>query len=542
MKIKFQLNGTLSLGYSIDEILDFIDDLSIKIDHFQIENNRLISNLVYDFKTGNGQEKIGIIKITDTLFPRKEKLEHIINCEILIEDTLKHELKSITSIFNVELELFKSSLKRYFICKGKNNYRKKYFSRCFWVSDCQSKIINQVLSSKFYSLENKLREVINEVLTYNLGSDWSAEYTRIYKLSRSSTDYIKKVSIFKDIEHDLTMLLTDELADIIMSPGISLSNDANNIEKINDVLEQIMIDAFNKNGKISDTQFRENIKNSSLFNKEANSLHEEFFSHLDQSGDRMLKNLWEDATKRRNHIAHNKPLDIDFYIKTEQQFNKIEILLDDYLAQFDLIEKEVELVSISKEWGSEEDYLLKVSGEIENPDNEQVPSTCQNDDGENDNFDLDLFESHQAFAEEEAGVYVRSDKEIVNLIGEIVDTQIDRLFELANDLDLIITKNNSFGEETILLEVEHEMIENNTMKIETIYQNIDSSRGAVSEIRIIVKVDDQDYEECFIKYTNPDYEFNEHQSNYMPTIREDLDIHDFNELIEKMIEYLDNNF
>lgn len=542
MKIKFQLKESISTGYNIEELIDFVDNLPIEIAGFDTDNNVLSSELNYNFNRERKKEKIGIIKITDVVFPRKEKLEHIINCEIRIDENFRDELKDINSVFNIDLEHFKATLKRYFICKGKHNYREKYFSRCFWVADCQSEFINQALSSKFYLLENKLREVINEVLTYSLGVDWSSEHTRIYNLTRNATDYVKKVSIFKDIEHDLNMLLTDELADIIMNPGISLSNDANNIETINKVLEEIMSEAFNKNGKIKDEHFRNNVKNSSLFNKEANSLHEDFFAQLDKNGDRMLKNLWDDATKRRNHIAHNKPLDIEFYNKTERQFDQTEALLDEYLTQFSLVERETEIVRIVKEWSSKGEYLSK-SAEIEaSKEAQKDTSICQIKHIETDPSDELQFESYQELAEEEAGVHIRSDDEIIDFLGEVVDTKIDMLFEIANDLDLIININNSFGDATILLDVKHEMIENKTMVIEVVHQNINSSSGADSEVRIEAKVDGEIYKCCRIKYTNPEYEFNESQSNYMPIISEYLDDNEFNDLIDEIITLLEVDF
>lgn len=415
-----------------------------------------------------------------------------------------------------------------------------------WLEDFQSEHFNKILANDFYLLENKYREVINEILTYNLGSSWSDKYTKVYNLPRKESiyDYKQKVSIFKDIDANLFTLLTGEISDIIMKPTVTVVND----ENYKEVLEEIMKDAFSKDNVISDKKLRDKIKDNEIFDKKSNSLYEDFFAKLifKEEGNRMLKNLWEDIVKRRNHIAHNKPIDIIFYKKTKSDFEHIKDLLDGYMENFYKLETECESLKIPEKWNLKNDFL-KLTNDTTTNNNETKENDCI--DRKIDNHYLketvvyeEIDNDYEELFQEEAGIDVLSGDEISELMGENIDEKVDLLFEKANELDLIITTNNSFNFSNILLEVEHKLIKNRTMKIAVLYTMINDSRGGTSEVEITSEIDGVNHRRCKVRYTNPDYEYNEEQSNYMPSVLSVLEIEDLDELIEDLDEYLDEEF
>lgn len=526
--VEFLLVNQISEGYNTEELLDYLSVTSFVLEKVENQNNEAELKLFYFFE--EEKKEVGKILVTEILRSSSNNtFENMVKCIIVISDVCYiNKMNVIQSAFSIDFEKLKVCLKEYFTKKGKLDYREKYFKKCLWLKDEQSCLISAELSKKIYRLENKLRSVIEEIFCTKIGYNWANDHAKVYTTGRDVGDYKQKVKYFKDIDMMMNNLLTNEVIELIMDSNITLSDNTKNIIMVEKELNKLLPEIFDINGKTSDSKLRKALQSSSLFDKESHSLFDKYINEYSQSGNRNLKNQWDEITKRRNHIAHNKPLDIHFYEESIIVFNKVTDILDQIINKFreEIIREKVILVpKFEESWKSKSSYE-KIK-EIVDEENEKA------------------MDHEEHIAELESGVSVATEEEIIEIFEEYMNEKIDELFEILNNSNFDIIKNNNFDDKVVLLKGEYRLNRKLYIEISSDIILVDGSQGGTSEVEITIKLNglenNKEYKER-ISFINSEYEFNNEQGNYMPIIESELQIIDFENRTDEIVSEIENEF
>lgn len=212
--------------------------------------------------------------------------------------------------YNIKnLEELKIKIKNILLKKinqeGENN-------KCYWLKDLQIEEMSINLYSDFHRLENQLRSFINKVLCNAIGCNWLNEILH-YLPSRLEEKHTRgksrrgQVSSFSNVDDFLFSLDTGDLIDIIKLEIKEM--DYREIKKLDSCLKSL-----------------EKEKNIDSFLSKINSMKEvrvdfwknHFKNYLKES----FIECWADFEKNRNHVMHNKPLDVKAYQKSKKIYLK----------------------------------------------------------------------------------------------------------------------------------------------------------------------------------------------------------------------------
>lgn len=468
------------------------------------------------------EEIIGEISFAQINFAVSDKIEHILNVDIRVNN-VNGQFDDILNQTNKDFEKFKNVVKNYFLRNDGNTY----FMRCSLYEDFQSKKINEKLSALFYDVENKFREIIDKILTIEVGCNWNDDIVDVYNLLKKKGEYCKEVEVFKNIDEKLFNLLTDQLFEIIGPPELILSPDVANSDFVKKELANALGVLIDKN--VTNEKRVQFFKESQLFTSGNDSYLNLYFSNLYMdSGDRMFQNKWQEATKKRNHIAHNKPLDLHFYKSADTLFRELLSEFDRFMTEYQY-RRNIEQVNIS---------IPDLSFLVEQRDFDDGFTSDEISDLE-DELRLVEEENLAQIAENEAGIRVRNRTEIIDLIGSVINEKIDSLFSTLYDNDANILVNNSFGEGGVLLEANHRYLKDKGIKISVQELHVDESKGSRSYVILKQVIPDEEIQFFEIEYLNGDYYYNEDQCNYMPKQEDSLNAGLFIKHIEIIIETID---
>lgn len=158
------------------------------------------------------------------------------------------------------------------------------WEKCAWTFDNDALNYSKELYSEIYTLENHLRQFIDELLTRKLGISWWETYvgskTKKYS-SHSRTKYVELAPFFNDINLDLMSINIDDLRKII-----NTGKDFN---------------------KVQSKAFK-------------NNLWKDIFSNYFSED---ISAILERFADNRNHVVHNKLIDAVAYSKIKDNFREV---------------------------------------------------------------------------------------------------------------------------------------------------------------------------------------------------------------------------
>lgn len=361
-----------------------------------------------------------------------------------------------------------------------------------WLMDKDSEILSTKLYPEIYITENLTRQFINELMIKKYGVDWWNTLVP-KKITKKHKDrlggYKSIVTQFKNIDEKLMSIDTGELMDLIYLKGSLWVPTYDN--RINEFLNGTM--ELN-NSRIKEILSKQNTDHYNLWT--------DLFSHY-------LPNNFKDKFKRftdnRNHVMHNKLID---------------------RAAFKIIRDSITEVNLDIQ-----EALNKMSSELISEEEQRINIAMIRQ------FSEEQAYTEQMIAEEEAGVIVRTDEDILSQFEENITSYLydfndllrfrDYLsmtvhpFELRQEACEVITVTRNYDQKEIVLLGE--------------IQDLSSNPGSSS----IVNLYFEDYEEKYtVEYINGEYEFNEEQSNYMPVVLDQFILNE-EELTKFLLENID---
>jgi len=238
--------------------------------------------------------------------------------------------------YDKELEGIKLFVKEAWIKKVKKRGRGCNY-KVVWLEDTQSLMLSNSCYLKINLVENLLRKLINQIMIYRCGLNWreillNSKIENKY-LGRTG-NYKQLVQGFQNVDDFLLSLDADDLTTIMnyeqeFIDMRDLSIEFNKLE--NKVGEE---DKSYPNAKKIENLFDKLLKNSK---RKSKSIWEIYFSDLfdvknryERYGEKSpniieskFREDWQKLCQYRNHVAHNKFIDYDFYKKLLNQIENI---------------------------------------------------------------------------------------------------------------------------------------------------------------------------------------------------------------------------
>lgn len=357
---------------------------------------------------------------------------------------------------------------------------------CIWLSDIQSSNYANELYLEIHNVENRLRQFINLVMINHLGVKWWDTYAPKKvkeKYSARQVAYKRVAPSYANVSDKLLSIDTEDLLSLMTYEIKKINN--NSLQTINTLIDSIketgnirmvaaeyekFVEAIKKECEVEYSIWKE------IFNK---YFPEEFI------------NDWEDFSKNRNHIAHNKLIDTAAY-KT------IKKSIDIVANRIDTAEKTFENSVLSDE---EKEKIKELEAILE--------------------FDTSTVEKD--IMEAETGVSINNIEEIEDILNENIMNMISDLKDsiyFRNDLNVEITDFSVIVSSGTIIEVSS-VFNDSKVKID-IVKDLDDSPGSESKVYLKLDVDSETIEEAQIIYQNGEANFEEELGYYMPVHQNEL--------------------
>ena len=351
----------------------------------------------------------------------------------------------------------------------------KEWRKIIWLVDRDSECLAVELYPRIYKTENLMREVINEVMTKQYGTDWwdlFAPTTMKEKHRNRLKDYKSKVPAFNNVDDRLMSIDIDDLGELIVLKRYKWVPQFD--AKISGYLNGVQ--TYNE-GAVHDLLLKQRILETDLWS-------EHFSKYLPFD----FYERYKVFTKDRNHIMHNKLIDrVAFH---EMKTSIVQVENDLICARNELKGK-----LLSKE----EEFEIEKQKQIEMLMQKEIEHECKENDA---NVSIrDLYEIKELFQESltilstnvEEEMRFRCDAEIVSSYKDFAETG-----------EFVLVRSKIDGKE---LQLKYEM---------TMFE----TEGAESELRIYC----DEYEfDISIKYVNGEAEYDDESGLYMPVTEDSLD-------------------
>ena len=289
----------------------------------------------------------------------KDKNKYEVSYEYKMVGLTKIQIDILIKSFNqenekydIDLENIKLNLKDFWI-KLLKRYEKEsniVSYKCFWIQDTQSLELSNKAYREINIIENYLRSFMSDVLSLELGVEWHniMEKTSFYnKFSSRYNKYRKKIKSFANIDDFLLLIDSDDLYKIMdYKKKRVLVKEPN--EELYSLLEEIKSQRNVKEYVSKTEKLIEKVEKKYI--EKTKSIWDQFFSRFfdvknvkhnrrieDVNIHSNFKMEWQEFCEFRNHIAHNKFIDYEFYkdlmSSIETIKNKIDEALKDFLSE-----------------------------------------------------------------------------------------------------------------------------------------------------------------------------------------------------------------
>lgn len=468
-------------------------------------------NYIENFVSDIAQNQ-DIIKSCDvygtTQFGEKIKLEsenrrlYFIETEIYTYNNSKHLFVSIVPQFiNHEFDKDLSELK--FIIK--NSLRKEW-EECIWLKDEQSSSFAKELYADIHELENQLRQFINIVMIRNFGVNWWDKYTTRKirdKYKARYFSYKRVAQSYANVSDRLLSIDTDDLLEI-------MTLKINKFAPENDHVVTNLLESLKETGDISTVtaEYKNVIQKLRRECEVEIDLWDSLFGKYFPEG---FIDEWSDFGKNRNHVAHNKLLDLNAYKTINKSIKAVATSLSSAEKKFN-----------DTSFSDEEKEIIQ---EIE----------------EERKAELEMLEFERM--ESESGIRILDSSSICEIFEENVVNYIDSIRDSIYFRDDLETETSPFsydeGTDYELLSIQSKLTEN-ILGI-TSSLDIDEESGGESILTLKLLSNGELVETCNLTYTNGEAELADDHSYYLPTKYNEFSeglISDFIDKVESQIENL----
>ncbi|WP_437403554.1 hypothetical protein [Bacillus tropicus] len=386
----------------------------------------------------------------------------------------------------------------------KNNLRKDW-EECVWLEDEQSTSISEELYGKIYRVENKLRQFINMKMIRKNGVEWWENYSPSYlkeKYKKRQKDYKMAAESFKNVSDRLLSIDTDDLLKIMTYQIKKL--------KIQDFTTlEVMLEDIKENGEaVNLVQNYKAIVNEMKKNMDVKEdLWEGIFKEYFPEN---FIEEWERFCKNRNHVAHNKLLDLSALDKINENIRNVEGYLEEAKKEFD----------------------KELSEEEENETLEYI------------NEEKRKKELHELYImEQEAGISILDANMIFDKFEEVINQfieDIDDTYYFRNDIEIAKNKMSIAESEQDLLIISSK-INDDILEVKS-KLNIEEVQQGESEVLLKLIINGEMIEECSLKYINGGAEFQKDLGYYLPTSYNEFSQKGFEKFVEHISEFIEDYF
>lgn len=376
---------------------------------------------------------------------------------------------------------------------------KKDWEQILWLTDEQSSRFAEELYGRIYRVENELRNFINMVMVKKLGASWWEKYVpeEVRNKHKARQGAYKRLAVsFQNVNDHLMAIDTDDLL-------------------------IVMTNILQRWEPTHDNEIEKLIAKNSLSQSEVNKLTEKLRGQLKievKIWDTLFKpylsdsflSEWENFSKNRNHIAHNKLID---KIANEK-------ILENIVFVGEMINKASEKFSQT---------------EISDEDREQIEILREifEEDVKNRPYEM-------------AGVEVRNEKQILSLfestlINFVSDIQDQIYFRPALDVDYNRKPVLDLSEPTELLKISSR-IDDKIVTVISILKELSGDPEETSFLELKLYLDDEEIAACKISNSNGNAEWDSDEGYYQQTAVDEFDISELEDFGKEIIETIDENF
>lgn len=353
----------------------------------------------------------------------------------------------------------------------------KDWNTIIWLIDKDSECLSFDLYARIYTIENLLRELINEVMVKQYGTmwwDWLIPYDMKEKHRARLKEYKAKIRSFNNVDDRLMSIDIDDLSRILTLVRYKWNPEYS--EEVNGLLNGVQ--------KCVDSKLRELLEEQRV--EDVNLWETHFSKYLPED----FVSNFKLFSKDRNHVMHNKLIDRVAYRTMKELAEKIEINL------LEALEKQRKLV-LSKE----EKKQIERKQQMERDMLEAADHECR---------------------ENDAGVSIRSQDEIRELFQESVEEFVTALTEelrFREDIE-VEEEDTSLSEDEGPLLMIWSKVDQKELHISYRLSIVDGE-GADSVLQILCK--GQTYDFCEnINYVNAEVEKDEDSGLYVAIIHDEL--------------------
>lgn len=402
------------------------------------------------------------------------------------------------------------------------------WEQCVWLEDTQSELFAEELYKKVHNVENSLRRLINSILFFKLGGDWWGKYMPAdlkNNYNRRDDQYRRRTPSFDNIHTNLMSIDTGDLIHILSYKTYKLRKDSifrdEDVNPFEGFAESE--NALSREEKEKLFHFQSTMNNIFYNIKSSDKLHpnliealkdqmevdkdfwEDYFLPWFSCDLRKFRGLWNEFKTDRNHVAHNKLIDLKLRDKFNKSMNELQKLIAEAEEKF-VAYTETEAAS----------YMEEIR------------------------FEAEMIERQHAddlkdYIEEATGIRILDESEIIEKYQEhitgIFDGLID-MFYYRTDLEISYSE-PTLEEECDIFSIEHSII-GNDLKVR-VFPYIDSSEGVTSKVTLHVKIASGIEDSFDLYYTNGEAEYNADQTNYMPLVQDHWNVASALSKMEKII-------
>ncbi len=467
----------IEVDYVRNEILSFCTSRNLEVNVNEESTSAFRGKI--EFKDNSEVEIKAILKT----FSNTQQLEVII-------EKLSGELE-----FSNDLEMLKIGLK---------NQLKDTWEECFWIKDFQSSKLSALLYVQVHKIENDLREIVNLIMLRNYGINWWEKYASIViqKKYRSRTkDFSTVVPAFKGVNDKLLSIDVDDLLKIMKYKrlGFDFEGTDSLIKIYEGVNEYGDFDRVIKTYKDFIKSFGENLV----------IVEDLWIDTFSDYFDTDFFQAWNNFKRGRNHIAHNKLVDLLAHNKISRDIGVIQQYINGINDKLRIEPTDEELEQLTKE------YI-----EVENSGNRKIN-----------------------FMSEEAGVKILDENEILEKFAEVISEYIEEF------------KSEVYFRDDIEISDEELINGDSDKELLAVFGGVDRYRltitstleiydepSQVSELVLKIKLNGEIQHECQLKYENGEAVYDDDKGYYMPVTYNDFEKGAFKEFKEKFYGIFEDSF
>lgn len=373
--------------------------------------------------------------------------------------------------------------------------------KCVWITDTQSLWLAKEVYSEIYMAENELRAFVSKVMIENFGAEWydKPEFSKMSASIELNANNVKRnVPNFANIDINLYTITLEGLMATVKSDiySDSMASDAEVQKEIKrKIFSTTQLDRMQAALDFLRTKYT----------KKYNIWDKFFLPFIDEPA--AFQKALTIFIANRNHVAHNKLLDLSAKNKMLSDTQKFREYVNNAVIQFD-----------------KENLSMEVEETLQAIEDQRKYER----------------EAHLEIVESESGVRIRDKEEILEEFHEVIDNIFRGVYEKLYFSEIMDIDEESelqdIDDEQLLFKISHG--QNILLAVYGIV-NIDASEGATSSMKItVIGKDDENIAEEHIEYINGQAEYDAEQTCYMPVVRDSLDTGNIENISEDVENYL----